>query len=121
MGLNDEYSRDAYNYEQAYESEDSDDFDPELHPEDWQDMYSAELLDAWMSIREYLEDNYMKINTGYHKFVEFVLDPEVWTATGTPGIHQCILWDKIKDKQIINERVEPDQFFAWSGNYLEYI
>jgi hypothetical protein len=121
MGLNDEYSRDAYTYEQAYDSEDSDDFDSELHPEDWQDMYSTELLDAWMSIREYLEENYMKINAGYHQFVEFVLEPGVWRTSVTPGIHQYILWDKIKNNPIINNRVESEQFYAWSGNYLEQL
>lgn len=121
MGLNDEYSRDAYTYEQAYDSDDSDDFDLELHPEDWQDMYSAELLDAWMSIREYLEENYMKINTGYHHFVEFVLDPGIWTTSGTPGIHQYILWEKIKDSRIISDRVNSDQFFAWSENYIDHL
>ena len=40
MGINDEYSRDANNYDLAYESDGSDEFDPELHPVDWQDMYS---------------------------------------------------------------------------------
>ena len=121
MGLNDEYSRDAYTYEDAYESDDSDDFDPELHPEDWQDMYSAELLDAWMSIREYLEENYMKINAGYHQFVEFVLEPGICRTYENPGMHQYILWEKIKSNPVINDRVNSHQFFAWSENYIEYI
>ena len=46
MGINDEYSRDAYNYELAYDSDGSDEFDYELPEEDWQDWYSEELLDA---------------------------------------------------------------------------
>lgn len=120
MGLNDEYSRDAYTYDQAYDSEDSDDFDPELHPEDWQDMYSQELLDGWMKIREFTETRYIK-NTGtFDMFVDFVIDPRYWYTTKPPASLYSELWGLIKSMPIICDRVIAENFYAWAEKYIEY-
>jgi hypothetical protein len=73
MGINDEYSRDAYIYDLAYDSDDSSETPDPLHPEDWQDWYSEDLLDAWEKIREYTSSSYIRFNATYAEFVELVL------------------------------------------------
>ena len=121
MGLNDEYSRDAYNYEEAHDSDDSEDFDPELHPEDWQDMYSQEILDGWMHLRAYLERNYIKCRAGYPQFVELVLEPTKWYTNAEPGYVQTDLWNSIAGLPIISDRVGPQNFYAWVENYIDQL
>jgi hypothetical protein len=120
MGHGDEYSRDAYTYEEVCDSDDSEDFDPYLHPEDWQDMYSHELLDAWECIQEYTYDNYLflKNDCNYTKFVEFVLDPQKTGQNFSPTFHADKIWNKIKNIQVVHERVDPENFYAWINIYL---
>ena len=118
MGINDEYSRDAYNYDLAYDSEGSDEFDSDLHPEDWQDMYSQELLDAWMKIRDYTTEHYIRIRAGYPKFVELVLEPQGWFGASNPTDDERIMWASIKDMPIICDRLIQDNFFAWTKKYI---
>lgn len=124
MGRGDEYSRDAYNYEFAYESDDdSDEYETDLHPEDWQDMYSQEILDAWMKIREYAESNYIKTKAGFPQFVELVLDAaDQWNfnASKEPSLAHRIMWTMIKDMPIICDRVQEHNFFAWAEKYIDY-
>jgi len=118
MGLNDEYSRDAYNYDLAYDSDGSDEFDPELHPEDWQDMYSEELLDAWMHLREYIDENYMKTRVGYPEFVDLVLNPTKWFTAREPTDQQRIMWNLISSARIVTDRVQYSQFYGWAEKYI---
>ena len=120
MGQNDEYSRDAHEYDMAYESDTSDEVDLELHPEDWQDMYSQEILDAWMLIRGYLDENYIKNRAHYPDFVELVLEPQNWYATWPPPDTHRILWNLISDMPIVSERVTSYNFYAWAQNYIDY-
>jgi hypothetical protein len=119
MGINDEYSRDAYNYDLAYDSDESDDFDPELHPEDWQDMYSAELLDAWMIIRGFMEENYIKCVAHFPEFVDLVLHPANWYSTVQPPTTHEIMWNMISNAPIVSDRVMAENFYAWAENYIE--
>jgi hypothetical protein len=121
MGVNDEYSRDAYSYELAYDSDGSDEFDHELDPEVWQDMYSGELLDGWMHIREYLEGNYLQCRAGFPQFVELVLEPSKWYTTQEPGQWQLTMWELIKDLPVVGERLDPQNFYAWTENYVDYL
>jgi len=122
MGLNDEYSRDAYLVDgEAYDSDGSDEFDPELHPEDWQDMYSQELLDGWMYLRTYLEQNYIKCSAGYPQFVELVLEPTKWYTNSDPGYIQMDMWNSIAGLPVISDRVAPQNFYAWVENYVDYL
>lgn len=121
MGVNDEYSRDAYQYETAYDSDGSDDFETELHTEDWQDMYSKELLDGWMYLRTYLDDNYIKTSAGYPQFVELVLEPTKWYTSEEPGHIQQTLWNSISKLPVISDRVNPQNFYAWVENYIDYL
>ena len=121
MGLGDEYSRDAYNYDLAYDSEESDDFDSDLHPEDWQDMYSQELLDAWMKIREYTEIHYMKIDAGFPEFVDLVLEPHNWFGPSVPTLDERIMWSSIKDMPIICDRLTQESFFVWTKKYMRHL
>jgi hypothetical protein len=120
MGINDEYSRDAYSYELAYDSDESGEEDPTLHPEDWQDWYSEQLLDAWMKIRNYADDNYFKINSSYNHFLEFVMNSENYYSNEDPEYHVVLLWNSIKDIQVISENVEVENFVAWVNINIEY-
>jgi hypothetical protein len=120
MGRNDEYSRDAHEYELAYDSDESDEFDNELDPEDWQDMYSEELLDAWMNVRGILDENYIQYKAGYPDFVELVLHPTKWYSVQQPSLLQRTMWLAIKDAPIVGERLQAENFYAWSENFIDY-
>jgi hypothetical protein len=121
MGRNDEYSRDAHDYELAYDSDGSEDFDSQLDPEDWQDMYSEELLNAWMKIRTYMDDNYINTRATYPKFVDLVLHSNRWYSTEEPSPDQRVMWQSIKNMPIVCDRVQAENFYAWSENYMVYL
>ena len=123
MGINDEYSRDAYAYDLAPDSdEDSDEIDMELHPEDWQDMYSGELLDGWMALRVYADDHYLQLRAGYPDFVNLVLEPNRWSSTHqAPHLTWRVMWNLIAHLPIISDRVQPENFYGWAEIYVGYI
>ena len=122
MGLNDEYSRDAYSYDPIYEDSDgSDDFDSQLDPEDWQDMYSDELLDAWMALRNFLDDNYIRTSAKFPEFVDLVLNPQRWYSHTDPSMFHIGLWNLLNQWSIVTERVHIHNFCAWADNYIEYV
>jgi hypothetical protein len=118
MGINDEYSRDAYNYDIAYDSDGSDEFDPELHPEDWQDMYSQELLDGWMKIREYTDAHYMNLRATFPNFVDLVLYSGPWYRAQAASENHLLMWNMISNLPVIGDRVGPENFFGWAENYI---
>lgn len=118
MGINDEYSRDAYNYDIAYDSDGSDEFDLELHPEDWQDMYSQELLDGWMKIREYTEAHYMNLKATFPNFVLLVLDSDRWNRSQAANEHHRIMWNIISNLPVICDMIHAENFFGWAENYI---
>lgn len=77
MGLNNEYSDDVYDLDTLLESSDDEsDEDLVLDPESWNDWYSEHLLNMWMGLRAYLEDNHLQhtllVNVSFHDFCEFV-------------------------------------------------
>lgn len=113
MGINDEYSRDAYNYELAYESDDSVDSPDPIHPEDWQDWYSEQLLDAWLTIRQIAEEDYTQVRTGFPQFVEFVMEPDEFYTTENPSPRALAMWNGIKNIQVIQENIGIENFAAW--------
>lgn len=122
MGVNDEYSRDAYVGDHyVYDSDDSDDFDPFLDAESWQDMYSEELLYAWGKIQEYVHAKYLVLdrNCTYPSFVEFVMEPHLWHPTQTPAFHSAQIWNKIKNTHVVGQRVWPENFYTWMEQYIE--
>lgn len=119
MGVNDEYSRDAYQYEQAWNSDDDpDEFDSQLDPEDWQAVYSEDLLDAWMIIYDELRINYLSHVVKYSQFVEFVMEPWQWSPCSDPSPTHRRLWSGIVHIETIQERIEEDQFYGWAQQYL---
>ena len=62
-----------YEYEFEYTSSDDDLVDEFLlAPEDWQDWYSEELLNLWMSVVQYHEDWYIPLRRTFNEFCEFV-------------------------------------------------
>ena len=118
MGINDEYSRDAYNYDLAYDSDGSDEFDTELHPEDWQDMYSQELLDGWMKVREYTETRYMNVLATYPDFVDLVLGHVQWYQEDASAQSHLDIWNLINNLPVISDRVQAENFFGWAEKYI---
>jgi hypothetical protein len=72
MGFN-EYAEDSIMYgEDAFEEDQLDDglMEP-LDPESWQDWYSEDLLNMWMSIRQYKEDHYICDKATFNSFCEW--------------------------------------------------
>ena len=123
MGQNDEYSRDAYyEYDGAVPDlvDDEEDVDLEVHPEDWQDLYSQELLDAWMHLRDYVDQNYFRLKAGFPQFVEFVMDPSGWETDERPAAWQTLVWRSVKNVPVVNERITETNFYAWTNKYVEY-
>jgi hypothetical protein len=121
MGQGDEYSRDAYTYDLAYDSDGSDEFDPELHPEDWQDMYSQELLDGWMKIREYVEARYTKLSAKFPDFVDLVLGRVQWFQDRASAQTHVEIWNLLGNMPIIRDRVQPENFYGWAEKYVAYL
>jgi hypothetical protein len=121
MGVNDEYSRDAYAGDHyAYNSDgDSDDFDSQIDPEDWQDVYSQELLNAWMTIRMWYEERYLPVRSTYHNFVQFVLCPDPWFTHTLPSPVCTMFWNEISKIRVITDRVSREQFTGWFKDNIE--
>jgi len=74
MGMNDEYSRDAYLPEDVgadQQGQDDDPFDG-FTQEDWEDWCSEDLLDTWMPIRESYEAQYLRPPMTFNQFCNFV-------------------------------------------------
>jgi hypothetical protein len=79
MGFNNEYRDDAlFDADAAYDEtyDEQEDHDLVLDPSEWHDWHSEDVLNMWMSLRQYLEDNHMS-NTlmnkaTFHNFAEFV-------------------------------------------------
>jgi hypothetical protein len=117
MGINDEYSRDAYVYEQVWDSDDEAEVPDDLHPADWQDLYSQELLNGWMVIRSYLDTNYIESSATYPKFVDLVMDPSKWYSSQKATRVQEKLWSEICPIKVISERVGIENFITWSNNF----
>jgi hypothetical protein len=119
MGVNDEYSRDAYQYEQLWNSDDdSDEFDSQLDPEDWQAAYSEDLLDAWMIIYDELQRNYLTHIVKYSQFVEFVMEPWKWRPISGANPTHKRLWTEMSTIETIDDRVWEDQFHGWAQHHL---
>ena len=57
MGVNNEYAYDAFQAEDAHDDEVQDDRESVLDTESWQDWNSEHILNMWMSLQAYLEDN----------------------------------------------------------------
>jgi hypothetical protein len=120
MGINDEYSRDAYNYELAYDSDESEHDNEPLHPEDWQDWYSEELLEAWNVIREYIDSNYIQHKATYSKFVDFVMHPEKFPSHSVPTTTENYLWNLVSNVRIVQERVNAENFYGWVRENIDH-
>jgi len=72
MGFN-EYAQDSIFYgEDAIEDDTQDDGSMEpLDPETWQDWHSEDLLNMWMSIRQYKEERYICDLATFNSFCEW--------------------------------------------------
>jgi len=100
-------------YELSYDSDDSDDEPEVLHPEDWQDWYSEELLDAWEKIRDYANSEYINLKITYPLFVEFVMYPPYTHSHTSPTRFERDLWIIVSNISIVAERVEEQVFYEW--------
>lgn len=78
MGINNEYRDDAIingdDVDEAYDEQE--DRELILSPTDWHDWHSEDVLNMWMSLRQYLEDNHLNStlmnNASFNDFAEFV-------------------------------------------------
>lgn len=78
MGINNEYRDDALNgaddVDDTYDEQE--DHELVLSPQDWHDWHSEDVLNMWMCLRQYLEDNHLNStlmnNASFHNFAEFV-------------------------------------------------
>jgi hypothetical protein len=122
MGINDEYSRDAFHYDLAYDSESSEEeYEIEVDPEQWEAIYSDELLDGWMFIREFCEEVYLQPRASFTDFIELVIEPWRWTTTERMTQMQDMVWRDISQIQVISQRVSPENFCAWMNHYIPRI
>jgi hypothetical protein len=76
MGVNNEYAYDALRAEDAHDDDIQEDDEVVLDPQSWQDWNSEHILNMWMSLQAYLEDNHIS-NSILNKatfplFVQFV-------------------------------------------------
>jgi len=123
MGINDEYSRDAYQFEQVWESDgEADDVDVELDPETWESLYSEEIFDGWTVFQEYIQSNYLtlKSNCTFTKFCDLVIHPSKYAHCNSPSENALNAWDNVKRVKIVRDRVEPDNFYAWFHAYVNF-
>jgi hypothetical protein len=76
MGLNDEYSRDAYLPEDVGPESDEEFHDPfeDFSREDLMDWHSEDALDQYMLLREHYESRYLKVPVSFNQFFEYYLD-----------------------------------------------
>ena len=78
MGINNEYRDDALingdDIDETYDEQE--DHELILRPTDWHDWHSEDVLNMWMSLRQYLEDNHLNSTlmnrASFHNFAEFV-------------------------------------------------
>jgi hypothetical protein len=78
MGINNEYRDDALfggnDMDETYDEQE--DRELVLGPQDWHDWHSEDVLNMWMSLRQYLEDNNLNSTlmnkASFHNFAEFV-------------------------------------------------
>jgi hypothetical protein len=78
MGINNEYRDDALfggnDMDEAYDEQE--DRELVLGPQDWHDWHSEDVLNMWMSLRQYLEENHLNSTlmnkASFHNFAEFV-------------------------------------------------
>ena len=80
MGINNEYhddsvfSNDPDAFDETYDEQD--DRELVLTPSDWHDWHSEDVLNMWMSLKQYLEDTHMNNSllnkASFHDFAEFV-------------------------------------------------
>jgi hypothetical protein len=92
---------------------DEDDGEPDpLSPEDWQDWYSEDLLEAWTSLTDYTTEKYIAIKATYPKFVDFVMYPPNVRSL-QPTKTESDIWKLVSRTELVRERVTDAQFFTW--------
>ena len=78
MGLHNEYSYDAFAGDDCIDEVEEEDEMAPLDEESWEDWHSQHLLNIWMGIRGYLEENginnLMLQRAGYNDFLQFIHD-----------------------------------------------
>jgi hypothetical protein len=78
MGLHNEYSYDAFAGDDAFEDQEEQQEEEPLHPQDWEDWHSEHLLNLWMGIRAYLDDNGLQHTwlrrANFNTFCQFIRD-----------------------------------------------
>ena len=91
-----------------------------VDPEDWQDWHSEELLDAWTRIKEYQDTNYIKINSKYPKFVEFIISQNKNSLIDAPTRTEETLWGLVSNIPVIYNNVFDIQFYQWVRQNIDH-
>lgn len=114
MGLNDEYSRDAYEVAHLDVDELLADEEVTYDDETWQDINSGELLEAWIPIREYAEENYLNLHRTFPEFVTFVMSNNDEVYTDEVCCHIENMWRRVCNQEVIRrEGVTRSQFYEF--------
>jgi hypothetical protein len=71
-----------------------------------------------MTIRQFAEEDYTQVRTGFPQFVQFVMNPgDLYTEE--PSSQRVIaMWNGIKDIQVIYENIQFENFAAWANIYI---
>jgi hypothetical protein len=123
MGINDEYSRDAYQFEQVHEdSDDQEEIDIEVEPEIWESIYSEALFDGWSLFQEFIHANFLitKSSCTFTKFCELVIQPAIYRPCDTPSSLALRAWNEVKRVKIVKDRVDPENFYTWFHTYVDF-
>lgn len=119
MGINDEYSRDAYTRENLYTSDSEDDTVSEVDAETWQDLYSDELIYGWEAVQDFVYDNTLTSRATYPKFVDLIVDPDHYSPRGSISELAERAWDRVYfSNTFIYKRVPFDNFCSWFDLYV---
>jgi hypothetical protein len=84
-------------------------------------MYSQELIDGWMKIREYTESRYINLSAKFPDFVDLVLGRVQWFQEHESAPTHIEIWNLISNLPVISDRVQAENFFGWAEKYIGYL
>ena len=84
-------------------------------------MYSQELLDGWMKIREYTESRYINLSAKFPDFADLVLGRVQWFQEHESAPTHIEIWNLISNLPVISDRVQAENFFGWAEKYIGYL
>jgi hypothetical protein len=71
-----------------------------------------------MTIREYADNNYLEVPVTYNHFVDFVMSSNQFYTEETPAPLTLMMWEAIRNIQVIQENTSIQNFTGWSNQFL---